>query len=176
MPARYLKPVDHNFSNLHPRIAEDRRAFPHLKDWIGALDDTHIRASIPADMKIKYIGRTEIQLECVAIWQYVTLICISFMHQLDNLMHDTSVLYYGLEKEGHLPLSSKAWAFGIHFNYFFCELMSSMLQLTYNSLVFCVHKYYLVSVGYPVRPSYLAPYKGEVWCPWLPQRCGIKYS
>jgi len=38
-------PKDPNFRALHRRIRGDRRAYPHFKDCIGALDGTHIRVT-----------------------------------------------------------------------------------------------------------------------------------
>jgi hypothetical protein len=43
MASQYMKPKDPIFRTVHPRIKNDRRAFPHLKDCIGAIDGTHIR-------------------------------------------------------------------------------------------------------------------------------------
>ena len=77
MAADYLKPKDPNFS-VHPKIWKDRRAYPHLKDCIGALDGTHVRASIPADDQVRYIGRSVGQ---------------------PGSMHDTCVLYHAIEAD-----------------------------------------------------------------------------
>ncbi|XP_003572253.1 protein ALP1-like [Brachypodium distachyon] len=131
MAAHYLKPKDPNFHSVHPTIRNDRMAFPHLKDCIGAIDGTHIRASIPADKKIRYVGRSD------TTTQNVLAICDFDMHFTyasigqPGSMHDTSVLYHALEKDkdtfSHPPKG----------------------------------KYYLVDADYPNRPGYLAPYKGE---------------
>jgi hypothetical protein len=46
MSAGYIRPVDPNFSNTHPRISNDQRMMPHFKDYIiGSLDSTHISAT-----------------------------------------------------------------------------------------------------------------------------------
>jgi hypothetical protein len=47
MAKYFLVPKDANFRTIHKKIADDRRAFPHFKDCIGALDGTHIRVSLP---------------------------------------------------------------------------------------------------------------------------------
>jgi hypothetical protein len=60
MATHYLKPKDPNFRVVHKRIRSDRRAYPHLKDCIGARDGTHIRAAIAGEKSIRYIGRTGI--------------------------------------------------------------------------------------------------------------------
>ncbi|KAM3318532.1 hypothetical protein ACQJBY_035974 [Aegilops geniculata] len=131
MAADYLKPKDPNFSSVHPRIRKDRRAYPHLKDCIGALDGTHVRASIPAGDQVRYIGRSG------STTQNVLAICDFDMHFMytsvgqPGSMHDTSVLYHAIEADKDtFPHPPKG-------------------------------KYYLVDAGYPNRPGYLAPYKGE---------------
>jgi hypothetical protein len=60
MATHYLKPKDPNFRVVHKRIRSDRRAYPHLKDCIGSLDGTHIRALIAGEKSIRYIGRAGI--------------------------------------------------------------------------------------------------------------------
>jgi hypothetical protein len=47
MAKYFLVPKDANFRTVHKKIVDDRRAFPHFKDCIGALDGTHIRVSLP---------------------------------------------------------------------------------------------------------------------------------
>ncbi|KAG6467393.1 hypothetical protein ZIOFF_074784 [Zingiber officinale] len=46
---------DHNIT--HPYIQENSRYFPHFKDCIGAIDDTHIQASIPCHLRVPFIGK-----------------------------------------------------------------------------------------------------------------------
>jgi hypothetical protein len=45
MALDYLQPTDPNFRTVHKRIRNDKRAYPHFRDCIGALDGTHIRVS-----------------------------------------------------------------------------------------------------------------------------------
>ncbi|XP_044320622.1 uncharacterized protein [Triticum aestivum] len=47
MSSHNIRPQDPNFHIVHDRIKRDKRAYSHLKDFIGAIDGTHIRASIP---------------------------------------------------------------------------------------------------------------------------------
>ena len=99
MSSHYLKPKDPNFRIVHPRIRNDRRAYPHLKNAIGALDGTHIRAVVSSEQKVRYIGRTG------AVTQNVMAICDFDMHFTyasigqPGSMHDTSVLYHPLDKD-----------------------------------------------------------------------------
>ncbi|XP_044378843.1 uncharacterized protein [Triticum aestivum] len=132
MASHYLKPQDPNFHIVHDLIKKDRRAYPHLKDCIGAIDGTHIRASIPdGPPKVRYIGRTGMTT------QNVMAVCDFDMHFTyasigqPGSMHDTNVLYHAIEKDRPtFPHPPKG-------------------------------KYYLVDAGYPNRDGYLAPYKGE---------------
>src|SRR5688572_30667807 len=57
MSADYIKPIDPNFSTIHPRIRNDCRMMPHFKDCIGVLDGTHISATPRPEDLIRYIGR-----------------------------------------------------------------------------------------------------------------------
>jgi hypothetical protein len=99
MAAHYLKPKDPNFQTLHPTIRNDRRAYPHFKDCIGALDGTHARASNPADKKVRYIGRSG------SATMNVLAICDFDMHFMyasigqPGSMHDTSVLYHAVSAD-----------------------------------------------------------------------------
>ncbi|KAM3403939.1 hypothetical protein ACQJBY_007189 [Aegilops geniculata] len=131
MAADYLKPKDPNFSSVHPKIRKDRRAYPHLKDCIGALDGTHVGASIPADDQVRYIGRSgSTTLNVLAICDFDMHFMYTSVGQPGS-MHDTSVLYHAIEVDKDtFPHPPKG-------------------------------KYYLVDAGYPNRPGYLAPYKGE---------------
>ena len=45
MAQDYLRPTDPNFRTVHKRIRNDKRAYPHFRYRIGALDGTHIRVS-----------------------------------------------------------------------------------------------------------------------------------
>uniref|UniRef100_J3MJI6 Uncharacterized protein n=1 Tax=Oryza brachyantha TaxID=4533 RepID=J3MJI6_ORYBR len=46
MAKDYLRPTDPNFHTVHMRILNDKRAYPHFKDCIGAVDGTHARVSL----------------------------------------------------------------------------------------------------------------------------------
>lgn len=73
--------------------------YPHLKNCIGAIDGTHIRAVILVDRQVRYIGRTG------AVTQNVMAICDFDMHFTyasigqPGAMHDTSVLYHAIDKD-----------------------------------------------------------------------------
>ena len=108
MSAHYLKPKDPNFRLVHPRIKNDRRAFPHLKNCIGAIDGTHIRAVIPPVMQVRYIGRTGVvTMNVMAVCDFDMHITYASIGQ-PGAMHDTSVLYHALDQDRlTFPPSSK---------------------------------------------------------------------
>ena len=131
MVEHYLRPTNPNFSTVHERIRIDKRAYPHIKDCIGALDGTHIHVSLSRDEQVRYIGKTGIPT------QNVFAVCDFDMHFTyvaagqPGSYHDTSVLYHAFQvHEEHFPHPPQG-------------------------------KYYVVDAGYPNRPGYLAPYKGE---------------
>jgi hypothetical protein len=43
---------DASFRNVHKRITDDRRAYPHFKDCICALDGTHIRVTLHFNCRV----------------------------------------------------------------------------------------------------------------------------
>jgi hypothetical protein len=42
MAKDFIVPKDANFRTVHKRIRDDRKAYPHIKDCIGALVGTHV--------------------------------------------------------------------------------------------------------------------------------------
>jgi hypothetical protein len=131
MAEQYLRPTNPNFPTVHKRIRNDKRAYPHFKDCIGALDGTHIRVSISPDEQVRYIGKTGIPTQNVlAVCDFDMRFTYVAAGQPGSY-HDTSVLYHAFEvDEDHFPHPPEG-------------------------------KYYVVDAGYPNRPGYLAPYKGE---------------
>jgi hypothetical protein len=85
-----LRPTDANFRRVHKRIRNDKKAYPHYKDCIWALDGTHIRVSLSPEEQLRSIGKTGIPT------QNVLVICdfdmrFSHMWLRVNLEHDTNV-------------------------------------------------------------------------------------
>jgi hypothetical protein len=48
MAKDFIVPKDVNFCIVYKRITNDRRAYPHLKDCIGALEETHVLSISPS--------------------------------------------------------------------------------------------------------------------------------
>jgi hypothetical protein len=51
-----IKPVDRNFTDVHPRI-QDPRFWPHFKGAIGAIDGSHIAVEVAEEERVNHTGR-----------------------------------------------------------------------------------------------------------------------
>jgi hypothetical protein len=97
MAKDYLRPTNPNFRTVHKRIRKDKRAYPHFKDGIGALDGTHIRVSLSPEEQVKFIGKTGIPTQNVlAICDFDMRFTYVAAGQ-PGALHDTSVLYHAME-------------------------------------------------------------------------------
>jgi hypothetical protein len=96
MARDFIRPKNPNFSTIHKRIRDDRRAYPHFKDCIGALDGTHIRVALSPEEQVRYIRKTGIATQSVlAVCDFdMRFTYVSVGNP--GAMHDTSVLYNAL--------------------------------------------------------------------------------
>ena len=137
MSAHYIKPKDPNFHIVHPRIKNDRRAFPHLKDCIGAIDGTHIRVVIPVHKQVRYIGRTG------AVTQNVMAICDFDMHFTyasigqPGAMHDTSVLYHAINNDRATFPHPPKGEISLHYIYIFVQPVCIILFVMCRQVLPC---------------------------------------
>lgn len=111
MAEEYLRPTDPNFRTVHKRIMNDKRAYAHFKDCIGALDGTHIRVSLSPEEQVRYIGKTGMATQNVlAVCDFDMRFTYVAAGQPGST-HDTSVLYHAFaadEKDfPHPPLGTK---------------------------------------------------------------------
>jgi hypothetical protein len=127
----YIRPIDPNFSTTHSRITDDDRMMSHFKDCIGALDGSHIMATPPPEDLIRYIGRSGKATQNVLVVVDFDMRFIYASVGQPGSMHDTNVLFHALKNDND------------------------------NFPHPPVGKYYCVDAGYPNRPGYLAPYKGQ---------------
>jgi hypothetical protein len=90
---------DQKIPTIHKRIRDDRRAYPHFKDCIGALDGTHIHVSLSPEQQVRYIGKTGIPTQNVlAVCDFD--MCFTYVATgQPGAMHDTSVLYNALSAD-----------------------------------------------------------------------------
>jgi hypothetical protein len=97
MEKYFIVPKDANFGTVHKKIADDRRAFPHFKDCIGALDGTHIRVSLPPSEQLRYIEKIGIPTQNIlAICDFDMRFTYISVGQSGSV-HDTTVLYNAMK-------------------------------------------------------------------------------
>eukprot|EP00267_Zea_mays_P031056 XP_008662998.2 protein ALP1-like [Zea mays] len=105
--------------------------WPHFKDCIGAIDGTHICANPPPQDFLRYLGRSG-----KATQNVMAVVDFDMRFTFASIgqpgsMHDTSVLYNALQIDEDIFPHPP------------------------------LGKYYVVDAGYPNRPGYLSPYKGQ---------------
>jgi hypothetical protein len=121
--ANYIRPNDPNFSN-------DRRIMPHFKDAIGALDGIHISATPCHKDLIKYIGRSGIDTQNVAIVDFdMRFTYASIGHPWP--MHDT--IFHSLERDPD-TFPHPALGMSDHLSYFFLMSLPKCIWLIHSFL------------------------------------------
>ncbi|XP_020592436.1 uncharacterized protein LOC110032969 [Phalaenopsis equestris] len=128
-----IKPIDPTFSRTPTDIRQDRRYMSFFKDFIGAIDGTHVDARVSNDEKVAFIGRSGPQRKMS--WQFATLICVS---HLSCLVGRVEPMIVGFSRVQH-----------------------EILIIVFPILLKVQHltgKYYLVDVGYPLQRGYLKLY------------------
>jgi hypothetical protein len=99
MSKKYIQPRDPNFRDVHSRITNDQRMWPHFKDCIGAIDGTHISATPPKKDFIRYIGRSgKATQNVMGVVDFDMRFIYASIGQPGS-MHDTTVLYHALEND-----------------------------------------------------------------------------
>ncbi|KAK8928986.1 hypothetical protein KSP39_PZI017135 [Platanthera zijinensis] len=56
LSAEVIKPMDPQFREIPAEIRSDARYMPFFKDYVGAIDGTHVDARIPVEDQVWYIG------------------------------------------------------------------------------------------------------------------------
>ncbi|KAJ9128917.1 hypothetical protein P3X46_034332 [Hevea brasiliensis] len=131
-----IKPIDPEFSETPPEILNDRRYMPHFKDFIGAIDGTHVRACIAPEDQIPYIGRKGIPTQNI-------IVTCSFDMQF-------TFVWAGCEGTAHDAII------------FLAAIKDPIIKFPKPPK----GKYYLVDVGYPNMKGYLKPYKDTRYHLW----------
>ena len=60
-----FNPIDREFRDVPRKIRDDERYWPHFKDFIRAIDGTHVLVKISPSKQISYIGRKGIHTQNV---------------------------------------------------------------------------------------------------------------
>ncbi|PPS13890.1 hypothetical protein GOBAR_AA06689 [Gossypium barbadense] len=91
MATDLIAPEDLFFSSVPEQIRNDSRYMPHFKDYIGAIDGTHIAAILPPNEQIPYIRRKDIPTQNVmAVCDFN--MCFTFvMAGWKGSAHDTRI-------------------------------------------------------------------------------------
>ncbi|KAL0284911.1 UNVERIFIED_CONTAM: hypothetical protein Sangu_2803100 [Sesamum angustifolium] len=130
MSIDWVRPFDNHTTTLS-FIKGNPRYFPHLKDCIGAIDRTHIKASLPCEKQIPFIGRKGVPTQNIMVACDFSLCFIFVLPGWEGSVHDTRIFYSAIrDPSKHFPLPPKG-------------------------------KYYLVNAGYRNISGFLAPYKGH---------------
>ncbi|CAH9134645.1 unnamed protein product [Cuscuta epithymum] len=130
MSIDWVRPFSDNAST-HPHIQGNPRYWPHFKDCIGAIDGTHIKAKIPLDKQVPFIGRKGFTSQNVMVACDFDM-CFTFvLPGWEGSAHDTRIFYSALrDPSKNFPQPHQ-------------------------------DKYYLVDAGYPNVKGFLSPYKGN---------------
>ncbi|XP_059635842.1 protein ALP1-like [Cornus florida] len=122
-----------NFSVIPNKIRESSRFYPYFRHCVGAIDGTHIPATLPASTQLPFRGRKGYTT------QNVMAVCdfdMRFTYVLagwEGSANDSRILNECTENEAMNFLTSPAG------------------------------KYYLVDSGYANKPGYLAPFRGHTY-------------
>ncbi|KAG5240959.1 protein ALP [Salix suchowensis] len=126
-----IKPTDPDFTNTPIQIAMNQRFMPHFKNCIGAIDGTHVRATISPELQIPFIGRKGVRPQNI-------MAACSFDMQF-------TFVWAG-------------WEGSVHDTRIFLEAIDST-SIKFPKPP--EGKYYLVDAGYQNEYGYLGPYRGE---------------
>nr|XP_040259779.1 uncharacterized protein LOC120976652 [Aegilops tauschii subsp. strangulata] len=158
MSKDFVRPKDPNFSTVHDRIRNDRRMWLHFKDCIGAIDGTHILATVKPEDVIRYIGRSGSTTQNVmAVCDFDMCFTYASIGQ-PGAMHD-SVLYHALVADKDVFLHPPEGIFLLYVHIRLCIIAS--ISCWCDLHIYISGKYYLADVGYPNRPGYFSPFKGQ---------------
>ncbi|KAL4580225.1 hypothetical protein LXL04_016410 [Taraxacum kok-saghyz] len=131
MSADLIKPAG-NYNDVVPNyILNNRRYYPMFKDCIGAIDGTHVRASVGRHEEAKFIGRKGYAtLNIMVVCDFD--MCFTFVWAgWEGTAHDTRIFNEALRR--------------------------NELQFPHPR----GDQYYVVDAGYPNTNGYLAPYKAR---------------
>ncbi|KAJ0882785.1 putative harbinger transposase-derived nuclease domain-containing protein [Helianthus annuus] len=131
MSADIIKPSANYNDDVPDYILNNPRYYPIFKDCIGAIDGTHVRASVRSKDQPKYIGRKGYATQNImAVCDFN--MCFTFVWAgWEGSAHDTRIFNEALRRpELNFPHPMGG-------------------------------KYYVVDAGYPNINGYLAPYKGQ---------------
>ncbi|KMT01526.1 hypothetical protein BVRB_9g215300 [Beta vulgaris subsp. vulgaris] len=90
-------------TDLQPEIQNNSRFFPWFEDFIGAIDGTHVRASVPLDMQERFRGRKDKTTQNVLAAVDFDLKFTYVLAGWEGSAHDSRVLGDALKKGFNVP-------------------------------------------------------------------------
>jgi hypothetical protein len=100
MSEDYLRPMDPNFRIVHKRIQNDKIAYPHFKDCVGALYGTYFYVTLSLEEQVRYIGKIGMTTRNVFVVYYNIDMRFTYVTVgQPGAMHDPSVLYHAMEAD-----------------------------------------------------------------------------
>ncbi|WOL10795.1 protein ALP1-like [Canna indica] len=84
--------------NTHSHITTSSRFMPYFKDCIGALDDTHVHASVPIEHVVAFRGRKPYPTQNVLVVVYFDLKFTYVLTGWKGSAHDALILRDALER------------------------------------------------------------------------------
>uniref|UniRef100_A0A2N9GQ45 DDE Tnp4 domain-containing protein n=1 Tax=Fagus sylvatica TaxID=28930 RepID=A0A2N9GQ45_FAGSY len=101
-------------NETHPDIRNNRRFYPYFKDCIGAIDGTHIRASVPIEIQGRFRGRKDGTTQNVLAAITFDLKFCYVLAGWEGSAHDSRVLDDALHRSRGLKIPEGAepfWSF-----------------------------------------------------------------
>ncbi|KAL0550168.1 hypothetical protein IC582_014671 [Cucumis melo] len=113
------------------KIVSNSKYYPFFKDCIGAIDGTHVAASIPQNEQIPFRGRkTNTTWNIMCVYSFDMLV-IYVMFGWEGLANDSRILLECIKNpENKFPMPKR-------------------------------DQYYLIDLGYSNMPGLLAPFRGQ---------------
>ena len=87
-----IKPSDYEFREVPKKIQNSDRYWPHFKGCIGAIDGTHVRAKVPTQQKVPYLGRKRYPTQNVMVVCDFDLLFTFVISGWPGSAHDAKIL------------------------------------------------------------------------------------
>lgn len=72
-----FKPEPMNLSQVQPQLQSDRRYWPHIKGFIGAMDGTNVLAMVSRRDQLRYWNRKNKCIKHSGYMQYIHVVYIN---------------------------------------------------------------------------------------------------
>ncbi|XP_024966475.1 uncharacterized protein LOC112506566 [Cynara cardunculus var. scolymus] len=146
--ADIIKPNANYKENVPVHILNNSRYYPTIKDCIGAIDGTHVRASVREHDQAKYIDRKGYATQNIMVVCDFNM-CFTFAWGgWEGTAHDTRILFEALRRiELKFSHPIGGWYFFVIIETFMFSYHLRRIKVV--CLFFITDKYYVVDVRYP---------------------------